>query len=134
MAVPPLWLTGLTAVIGSVVTNLLLRWIAVAALDIPADFPPLAAAPPTIFFTVIGVVTATLVWTGVRKFASRPERTFQIVAFVALLVSLVPDLWLLTDGGGSAFPGATLSGAATLMAQHAAAAGIVVWLFTMRGR
>ena len=134
MTASPLWQDSLMAIGASVVVNVLLCWGAVALLDTPTEFPPLAAVPPTIFFTVIGVLAATLVWIGVRKFASHPERTFQIVAFVALLTSFVPDVWLLTEGASSAFSGATPAGVATLMTQHLAAAGIVVWLFTMRGR
>ena len=134
MTATPLWLTSLIATIASIVANLLLRSVGLAILDIPAEVPPLAGAAPTILFTVIGVLAATLVWTGVRNDASRSVSTFRIIAIVALLVSFVPDVWLLTDGARSAFPGATLAGVSTLMAQHVCTATIVVWLITMRGR
>ena len=44
----------------------------------------------------------------------------------APLVSLLPDFWLLTDGVGEAFPGVTVPAVVILIAQHVAAAAVVL--------
>jgi hypothetical protein len=49
-----------------------------------------------------------------------------------LLLSFLPDLWLLSDAAAEAFPGATGSGVAVLMLMHVAAAGVIVWALTGR--
>ena len=127
------WLTGLLTLIGSVVATLVVRAAALAVLDIPSDFLPLMTPAPTIFLTVVGVILGVAVFAEMRRVASRPIRLFRIVAGVGLLLSFLPDVWLLTDAAGSRFPGATISGVGTLMVQHVAAAAVVVWMLTMRG-
>ena len=106
---------------------------ALAVLDIPSDFPPLMSPAPTIFFTVLGVILAVAVFAKLRRVASQPIRLFRIVAGVGLLLSFLPDVWLLTDAAGRAVPGATISGVGTLVVQHVVVAAVVVWMLTMRG-
>lgn len=125
--------TGLQAIIGSVVAALAVRAAAQAALDIPSGFPPLMSPAPTIFLTVVGVMLAVAVFAELRRSASQPIRSFRIAAAVALVLSFLPDIWLLTDAAGSSFPGATIAGVGTLMVQHIVVAAVVVWLLTMRG-
>ena len=125
--------TGLQAIIGSVVAALAVRAAAQAALDISSDFPPLMSPAPTIFLTVVGVILAVAVFAELRRSASHPIRSFRIAAAVALVLSFIPDIWLLTEAGGSSFPGATIAGVGTLIVQHIVVAAVVVWLLTMRG-
>jgi len=127
------WWTGLQTIIGSVVAALAVRAVALPVLGVPSDFPPLISPAPTIFFTVVGVTLGVAVFAGVRRVASQPVRLFRIVATVALGLSFLPDVWLLTDATGSTFPGATISAVGTLMAQHVVVAAVVVWMLTMRG-
>ena len=72
------------------------------------------------------------VFAVVRRVASQPIRLFRIVATVALVLSFLPDVWLLTEAAGGTFPGATVSGVGVLMMQHVVAAAVVVWMLTMR--
>ena len=123
-----MWVTGLIVVGTAVVGNLALRAGGLALFEIRPEFAPLATAAPTILFTVVGVTAATVVFVLVRRSSARPGPLFRRVALVALAVSLVPDVWLLTEGAASAFPGATLPGVIVLMSQHVLAAGIVLWL------
>ena len=111
-----------------------MRAAAIAVLDIPAAFAPLADPGPTIFLTVVGVLGGVGVFVAVRRFASQPIRLFRIIAAAGLLVSFLPDVWLLTDAASDAFPGATVESVGTLMVQHVVAAAIVVWMLTMTGR
>ena len=49
-----LWV-GLQTILASVVGTLAVRAVALALLEIPPEFPPLAGPGPTVFFTVVGV-------------------------------------------------------------------------------
>ena len=126
-----LWWVGLQTIVGAVVATLVVRAAAMAVLDIPAAFPPLAGPGPTIFLTVVGVLGGVGVFAAVCRLASQPIRLFRIIVAVALLVSFVPDISLLTS---DAFPGTTAVSVSTLMFQHLVAAAIVVWMLTMKGR
>jgi predicted acyltransferase len=88
---------------------------------------------PTIFLTVVGVILAVAVFAELRRSASQPIRSFRIAAAVALVLSFLPDFWLLSDAASSSFPGATIAGVGTLIVQHTVVAAVVVWLLTMRG-
>lgn len=128
---PRLWWIGLQALLASVIANLAVRWVALAAFDIAPEFPPLQGPGPVVFFTVVGVIAAvavyaTLGWLGRASL-------FQVIAIIALVLSLAPDVWMLTEAARPAFPGATVASVGTLMLMHVVAAVIVVRLFTGKG-
>ena len=126
-----LWARGLKGLVGSVIATLAVRWAALATLDIPTEFPPLAGPAPTIFFTAVGALGATAVFGVVRRRADRPEYLFRWIALGVLLLSFLPDMWLLGDGA-AAFPGVTPTGVGVLMLMHVAAAAAIVWFLTVR--
>ena len=126
-------LIALQTIAVAVVANLALRMLALAVFDIPAEFPPLASPGPTIFFTVVGVSAALGVAGALGQVSSQPGRLFRTVVLVALAVSMLPDLWLLTESAREAFPGSTGPAVFTLMVQHVAAAFVVLWMVTKKG-
>jgi hypothetical protein len=75
------------------VVNVVIRTVAVSVWA-RAGFLPLGVGP-TVFFTVVGMAGAVVVFGPGVRFAKRPVRVFRRVALVVLLVSLVPDLLLL---------------------------------------
>ena len=125
---------GLKGLVGSTIATLAIRWVALATLDIPAEFPPLAGPGPTIFFTAVGALGAMRVFCVVHRRADRPEHLFRWIAVWVLLLSFLADLWLLSDGAAGAFPGATPIAIGVLMVMHVAAAVVIVWFLTMRGQ
>ena len=120
-----IWVVGSAAVIASVVANLIIRAIAVPALDISGEFEPMQM-PRIAFFTVIGTGAGVVAFHFIRQRSRRPARTFFIVAAAALAGSYVPNLILLFAGSQETFPGITNSAVGALMLMHLAAAAITV--------
>ena len=130
VAGPRAWMVWLRTILGAVAANLVLRAAALAVFDVPSEFEPLATAGPTVFLTLVGVAAGLVVALIVERRSEHPVPLYQRIVLVALLLSLVPDLWMLTEGGGEAFPGATGPAVVTLMVQHVAAAAVVLWSVT----
>ena len=130
---PRLWLSGLTALVASVVANVALWWVSTAVLAIPSEFPPLIGPAPTMFFTTVGVIGGVATFALIRGFGDHPVRLFRRVAAGALVLSLVPDIWLWTGGAAAQFPGASVTAVVVLMVMHVVAAAIVVWAMTGTG-
>ena len=124
---PRAWAVWLRTILAAVAANLVLRAAGTAVFDVPPEFEPLATPGPTVFLTVVGVAAGLGVAAAVQKRSAQPVRLFQRIVVVALLLSLVPDLWMLTGAGGEAFPGATVAAVVILMVQHVAAAAVVLW-------
>jgi uncharacterized protein DUF6069 len=109
--------TALIAV-AAVAVNVLVRAIAIAAFDIPSGFEHLALRA-VIVSTLIGVLAAAAVYAVVRN-----DRTFIIVAIIALVVSLAAPLSVSDEGDAAAV--------GTLMVMHVLTAAIVILGFTRR--
>ena len=118
------------AVAGAIASTLIVRAVALAFIDVPPEFVPLATPGPTIFFSVLGSMAAVFVYALVRRRSERPNVHFRMIAAVALLLSFLPDLWLLGEGAAATFPGATPAAVGILMSMHVAAAAVVVWALT----
>jgi hypothetical protein len=115
-----LWIGPLT-ILASILGVLIVRVIAVAILQ--PDPPPISLGwvVPTIS-TFVFVTGAVLVFALVSRFAANPIRTYQIIAFVVLLLSFLPDI---------AYPQSHMRGAnwpnsVALMVMHVVAWGICV--------
>jgi uncharacterized protein DUF6069 len=117
---------GGLAVALAIVVNVVIRTVAVSVLGIGEGFLPLGVGP-TVFFTVVGMAGAVVVFGLVTRLAKRPVRVFRRVALVVLLVSLAPDLLLLFSGS---MPGTTVAGVFTLMVEHVASWAIAVGVLT----
>lgn len=117
---------GAVAVAGAVVVNVLIRTVAVSVFGIGEGFLPLGVEP-TIFFTVVGMLGAVVVFGLILRFSRRPARLFRRVALVVLLVSLVPNVMLLFS---SSIPGMTVAGVVTLMVEHVASWAVAVGVLT----
>ena len=99
-----LWRAGLATLGGAIAANLVLWTIAQTMLGIPPEFAPLATPAPAIIFTTLGVAGAVLALALIARFARRPITVFRIVAVVALLVSLLPNVGMILDPATAPFP------------------------------
>jgi len=120
-----LWVGPLT-IIAAVVANTIIRFLAVSLLGISSAFPPLQPAQP-IVFSVIGVLGAVIVFAIIGRFARRPIRLFRVIALIALVLSLVPDIGLLTS---NMMPGTSVLSVGVLMVMHIVAYAISVGMLT----
>ena len=113
-------LLGRTALIAvaAVVVNVLVSVVAKALFDIPDTFEHIELRA-VIVSTLIGVIAAAIVYALVRS-----DRTFVIVAAVALVVSLAAPLSVSDEGDAAAV--------GTLMLMHVTTAAVVVLGFTRR--
>jgi len=118
------WWVGLAAVALATLVNGLVRTLALALMEVDPGFLPLQS-PAFLPFTIIGGGLGVLVFALLARRARRPFTTFQIVAAVALVVSLLPDLGLL-----GSMPGANAATVGTLMLMHVLTAGIVVGMLS----
>ncbi|MDA1091985.1 MAG: DUF6069 family protein [Acidobacteria bacterium] len=123
---------GALAVVVSVVANHFLHAGALLMLDIPHRFPPLQGPWPVVFFSAFGAIAGVGVFAGIASVSSRPVPVFRMVAGVVLVLSMIPDLWLLTESGAANFPGGTSAGVGTLMVMHVISAAAVVWAVERR--
>ena len=119
-----LWV-GPLAIVLALAANFVVRALALAVLDIPADFEQLQT-PAFIPLTIIGLLGAILTFALIGRLSRRPVRVFQIVAAVVLVLSFLPDIGLLATGA----PGATLPAILVLMLMHVVAAVIAVLMLT----
>ncbi|HWM11284.1 MAG TPA: DUF6069 family protein [Solirubrobacteraceae bacterium] len=121
--------TAIAAVI-AVVANVLVRALGVALFDIPDGFEHLALRA-VITSTLAGVIAAGLVYAIVARVAKDPDRTFTIVAVVALLLSLVAPLMVGLEDPPE-YPGTDAGSVGTMMAMHVVAATIAIVALTRR--
>ena len=93
-----LWQAALVAGSAAVLGNLVVFYM-VGAAGVPLSIPgpqgamPLAAVPVAATSFIPALLTALFLW-GLSRFAARPIRTFQMVAGVLLLLSLIGPLVL----------------------------------------
>lgn len=106
------------AAVAAVIVNTLVSVIAKALFDIPDDFEHIELRA-VIVSTLVGVLGAAVVYAVIRR-----DRTFVIVAAVALVISLAAPLSVSDEGDAAAV--------GTLMLMHVTTAAIVIGVFTRR--
>ncbi len=123
-------MAGGVAIAGSVIANLLIYWVGGALVQPNPDFQPLASPMPVIIFTVLFLVIATAVYAVINIAASNPVRVWTIVAWIALIVSLIPDFMLLINPAGMPMGTPTVPAVIVLIIMHFVAFAITMWAFT----
>ncbi len=121
---------GLLAIVASIVANLLIQALAKAIIDVSPEFLPLASAQPIIVFTGVFVLIAVLVFAWVDRRSANPARTYNWIALVALIVSVLPDLGLIINPDNNMFGGVTPAAVSVLIVMHIVAYAITVFVLT----
>ncbi len=131
----PFWQTGLLTIAAAIVANLVARFLVELVVPLPAEFPPLAYWAIALF-TLLGVGLGVLVYALIGRFLARPNRVFTIVAVVALVLSVIPNLQMLSNPAAVPLPpgtpAPTPTAALTLMLFHVIAASVTIWMLTQR--
>jgi hypothetical protein len=123
-------MAGGIAIVLTIVANLLVRWIGMLILPVDPSFLPLATWQPAVIFTTLFLVVATIVFLAINAFTSNPPRVFKIVASVALIISLLPDLMFLINPTAMPMGTPTLGAVIILIAMHIVGYLIAIWAFT----
>jgi hypothetical protein len=123
-------MAGGIAIVLTIVANLIVRWIGMLLLPVDPTFMPLATWQPTVIFTTMFLVLATIVFLIINAFTSNPPRVFNIVALIALIVSLIPDFMLLINPSAMPLGTPTLGAVMILIVMHIVGYAIAVWAFT----
>lgn len=118
------------AAVLATVANVILRAVAIAVFDIPDAFEHLALRA-VILSTLAGVLAAGAMYAIVSRVSSMPDRTFTIVALVALVLSLIAPLTVGLQEPPE-YPGTDAASVGTLMAMHVVAAAIAIVTLTQR--
>ncbi|MGI9252521.1 MAG: DUF6069 family protein [Thermomicrobiales bacterium] len=123
-----IWITGIVAAAVAAGLNALLVILSTTIFGLNADglFLPLTGPAPVIMFTVISLLLATLVFWIISRRSDQPLATFRTIAIAVLLLSFLPDLWLLTQ------PVASWPEVIVLMLTHVVAAAVIYGAFARR--
>ncbi|OAN35733.1 DUF6069 family protein [Microbacterium sp. H83] len=117
------------AAAAAIVVNAGIAALALAA-GAPAGYGPLTP-PAFALFTVLGVVAGWIGWTQVQRRARDPRRTLRVLVPVLTLLSLVPDVLLMTL---RFIPGTTTGAAVALMAMHLVVVAVAVPAYVLASR
>lgn len=123
-------LAGGVAIVGSVIANLIIYWLGGMIAQPNPDFQPLASPIPTIIFTTFFLVIATAVYAVINAFSRNPVRVWTIVAWIALVISLLPDILLIVNPTALPMGTPTVPAALVLIVMHFVAFAIAMWSFT----
>ncbi len=114
-------LVGLGTIVAAVLANVLVYYIGGAVVDYDPQFLPLASVGGAVIFTVFPAIIAVVIYAILLRFTRNPARIFTIIAVIALIISLVPDLTYIPT-----VPGVTTAQTAMLLLMHLVAAAVIV--------
>ena len=106
-----IWRVGVIAIMLSVTANLIIFFLLRAILDLPSatDFPPLSA-PAIGFMTAVFTFLGVLVFAIIVRLSANPIRTFWIVATIAFIISILPNIGAALNPESAPFPFPVSSG------------------------
>jgi hypothetical protein len=125
-----IWVGPLTALVAALV-NVVLRVIMAAILPIEPTFPPFGI-PAVAGFTAFAVAISAVVYLVIASISNNPNRIYTIVAAVAFVISIIPNIILAANPTAVDFPfeGATTTAFLALIVFHVAAAIVSVVMLT----
>lgn len=124
---------GVLTILAAVAANLVVRLLAGALIPIDPAFLPLGFGAIAAF-TILGVGLGALVYAFIARRAANPARTFTIVAVIALVVSILPNLALMANPAAAPMPGGTAAYYGLLILFHVVAGVVAIVLLPRLGR
>jgi hypothetical protein len=118
---------GLLTVVIAVLANVVVRLLVGALIPIDPAFQPLGLGA-IVAFTVLGVGLGALVFAFIARRSSRPTRTWTIVASIALILSILPNLGLMANPAAAPMPGGSAAYYGLLIVFHLVAGIIAIVL------
>ncbi len=118
-------LVGLGTIVAAVLANAIVYFIGGALIAYDPQFLPLASVGAVIIFTVFPAIIAAVIYAILLRFTLNPARIFTIIAVIALIISLIPDLTYIPT-----VPGVTTAQTAMLLLMHFVAAAVIVGILT----
>ena len=119
-------LAGLITIVVALALNYIVYWIATGMLGIQSDFAPFVAPATFGIFTTGFLVIAVLVWWWITRRSATPEKTFNTVALVALILSIIPNVLFLFIPPPPQSGTATLPAMLVLIGMH-----VLAWFVTI---
>lgn len=117
----------------SVAANLIARQLLGQVIEFPAGFLPLTPGPIAVF-TLIGTAMGGLVFWLMARALPNPLRPFQVVALVALVLSIIPNLVLMANPQMAPMPGGTPQAFGVLIVFHVIAGLITIFVLSRMTR
>ena len=118
-------LVGLGTIVAAVLANVIVFFLCGAFVAYDPQFLPLASVGAIVIFTVFPAIIAVLFYAILLRFTRNPARIFTIIAVIALVISLIPDLTYIPT-----VPGVTTAQTAVLLLMHFVAAAVIVGILT----
>lgn len=122
-----LFRAGLITVVVAIVANLVVRALLGLFMTFDPAFLPLTYGTLAIF-TAVGVALGALVFAFLARRSARPNRTWTIVAVIALIVSILPNFASMANPTALPFPGGSAAGFGALILFHIVAGLVAILL------
>ena len=124
---------GLAATAAALIATLLARLV--IGIFVPLDplFLPYSYGSIA-FFTTLYCLVGVGIYALVNRLARNPLRTFNIVAVIGFILTLLPDLAGMANPATFPFPGASATSFVILIVFHIVAAIMFLWVLNSRVR
>ena len=119
-------LVALGTITTAVVANVVVYVVGGAVVDYDPRFQPLATVGPTILFTLVPAIGATLLDAVLRRHTDNPASILAMIAAVVFAVSLIPVFTAIPS-----VPGATVGQTSILILMHAVVANAIIGVLTI---
>lgn len=117
----------------SVAANLIARQLLSLVIEFPSGFLPLTPGPIAVF-TLLGTAMGGLVFWLLARALPNPLRPFQVIAWAALVLSILPNLALMANPQMSPIPGGSALAYGVLIVFHVIAGVITIFVLTRMSR
>ena len=117
----------------SVAANLIARQLLSLVIEFPAGFLPLTPGAIAVF-TLIGTALGGVVFWLMARALPNPLRPFQLIAWAALALSVIPNLGLMANPQMAPMPGGTPQAFGVLIVFHLIAGVITIFVLSRMTR